>query len=106
MRYFVITYFQKATGEQDEVTAVTRSLKKRDIQCANVILDFKKCEVVKASMGGVNVPRNFDNIVGYYRQHYKSIIDRLFNENGFEVTEVEPETQQTEQKEKADVDQN
>ena len=57
-------------------------------------------------MGGVNVPRNFDNIVGYYRQHYKSIIDRLFNENGFEVTEVDPETQQTEQKEKADVDQN
>ena len=103
MRYFVITYFQKATGEQDEVTAVTRSLKKRDIQCANVILDFKKCEVVKASMGGVNVPRNFDNIVNYYRQHYKSIIDRLFNENGFEVTEVDPATSE---KEKADVDQN
>lgn len=103
MRYFVITYFKKATGEQDEVTAVTRSLKTHDIQCASVILDFKKCEVVKASMGGVNVPRNFDNIVGYYRQHYKSIIDRLFNENGFEVTEVEPETQE---KEKENVDQN
>jgi predicted nuclease with RNAse H fold len=106
MRYFVITYFQKANGEQDEVTSVTRSLKTRDIQCANVILDFRKCEVVKATMGGLNVPKNFDNIVRYYRQHYKNIIDRLFNENGFEVTEVEPETQQTEQKEKANVDPN
>ena len=36
-------------------------------------------------MGGVNVPKNFDNIVAYYMQHYENIITRLFNENGYEV---------------------
>lgn len=105
MRYFTVTYYQKANGQQDEVTAVTRSLKARDIQCANVILDFRKLEVVKASMGGVNVPRNFDNIVAYYRQHYKNVIDRLFAENGYEIIDQEPEPAQP-TKEEQNVEQN
>ena len=58
---------------------------------ASVILDFKKLEVVKASMGGVNVPKNFDNIVRYYMQHYENIITRLFNENGYEVNLEKPQ---------------
>ena len=91
MRYLVITYYKKANGETDEAMDVTKNLKPRDIQCANVILDFKKLEVVKASMGGVQVPKVFDNVVGYYRQHYKSIIDRLFAENGYQVLENAPE---------------
>lgn len=99
MRYLVITYYKKANGQTDEAMAVARNLKARDIQTATVILDFKKLEVVKASMGGVNVPKNFDNIVGYYMQHYENIITRLFNENGYQVniekneetTETQPE---------------
>ena len=85
MRYLVITYYKKANGETDETMAVSKNLKARDIQCANVILDFKKLEVVKATMGGLNVPKNFDNLVQYYIQHYEAIITRLFNENGYEV---------------------
>lgn len=85
MRYLVITYYKKANGQIDEAMAVAKNLKPRDLQCATVILDFKKCEVVKASMGGVNVPKNFDNIVSYYMQHYENIITRLFNENGYQV---------------------
>lgn len=85
MRYLVITYYKKANGQTDEVMAVTKNLKARDIQTATVILDFKKLEVTKASMGGLNVPKNFDNIVSYYMQHYENIITRLFNENGYEV---------------------
>lgn len=96
MRYLVITYYKKANGETDEAMDVTKNLKPRDIQCANVILDFKKLEVVKASMGGVQVPKVFDNVVGYYRQHYKSIIDRLFAENGFEVLENKQEASSSE----------
>jgi hypothetical protein len=65
MRYLIITYYKKANGQTDEATAVARNLKPRDLQTATVILDFKKLEVVKASMGGVNVPKNFDNIVQY-----------------------------------------
>lgn len=90
MRYLVITYYKKANGQTDEAMAVARNLKARDIQTATVILDFKKCEVVKASMGGVNVPKNFDNIVAYYMQHYENIITRLFNENGYQVNLEKP----------------
>jgi hypothetical protein len=65
--------------------AVSRNLKPRDLQTANVILDFKRLTVEKASMGGTTVPRDFDRIVQYYMQHYESTITRLFNENGYEI---------------------
>jgi len=96
MRYLVITYYHKANGQTDEAMAVAKNLKTRDIQTANVILDFKKLEVVKASMGGVQVPREFDTIVQYYMQHYEKIITRLFNENGYEVNLEKPNEKTTE----------
>ena len=96
MRYLVITYYRKANGETDETMAVSKNLKNRDIQCANVILDFKKLEVVKATMGGLNVPKNFDNLVQYYIQHYEKIITRLFNENGYQVDLEKPNEETTE----------
>ena len=96
MRYLVITYYHKANGQTDEAMAVTKNLKTRDIQCANVILDFKKLEVVKAGMGGLNVPKNFDNFVQYYIQHYEAIITRLFNENGYQVNLEKPDEPETE----------
>lgn len=80
--------------------AVARNLKTRDIQTASVILDFKKLEVVKAAMGSDQVPRDWDRIVGYYHQHYASTIERLFNENGYQIIKPEEsnveETQPTE----------
>lgn len=95
MRYLVLTYYMKANGQTDEAMAVTKNLKVRDIQMANVILDFKKLEVVKCSMGGVQVPKDFHKIVEYYMQHYENIIKRLFQENGYEVEydKTEPEVQ-------------
>jgi hypothetical protein len=90
MRYLILTYFRKADGKIDEVMAVAKNLKMRDHQTANVILDFKKLDVVKCSMGGVNVPRDFNRIVEYYMQHYENIITRLFAENGYEI--VKPQT--------------
>lgn len=97
MRYLIITYYKKANGQTDEVMAVAKNLRARDIQTATVILDFKKLEVTKASMGGLNVPKNFDNIVGYYMQHYENIITRLFNENGYEVNLEKPVEQSNEE---------
>ncbi len=95
MRYLILTYYKKASGQIDEVMAVSKNLKARDHQTANVILDFKTLSVVKCSMGGVNVPRDFNRIVEYYMQHYEATIKRLFNENGYEVdfTKTESETQ-------------
>jgi hypothetical protein len=85
MRYLIITYYRKATGQIDESTAVARNLKMRDHQTASVILDFKKLAVVKAQLNGASVPKDFNRIVEYYMQHYEMIIKRLFEENGYEI---------------------
>lgn len=85
MRYLILTYYRKPDGKIDEAMTVAKNLKNRDLSTANVILDFRKLEVVKCSMGGVNVPRDFDRIVQYYTQFYESTITRLFNENGYQV---------------------
>ena len=85
MRYLIITYYRKATGQIDESTAVARNLKMRDHQTASVILDFKKLAVVKANLNGEQAPKDFNRIVEYYMQHYENIIRRLFQENGYEI---------------------
>lgn len=96
MRYLILTYYKKPSGQVDEVMAVAKNLKTRDHATANVILDFRTLSVLKCSMGGVQVPRDFDRIVEYYMEHYESIITRLFKENGYDVdyrkkdTETQP----------------
>jgi len=85
MRYLLLTYVTKPDGKIDEVMTVSKNLKQRDHQTCNVILDFKKLEVIKASMSGTQVPKDFDRIAGYYHQHYAATIERLFKENGYEV---------------------
>ena len=85
MRYLLLTYYKKPDGKIDEVMAVAKNLKKRDLTTCNVILDFKNLSVIKCSMAGTNVPRDFDRIAGYYHEHYAATIERLFNENGYKV---------------------
>lgn len=80
----------RANGKIDEQMQVARNLKSRDLQTANVILDFRELKVVKASMAGQQVPRDFDRILAYYHQHYASTIDRLLKENGYEIVKSEP----------------
>ena len=89
MRYLTLTYVTRPNGKIDEVLNVTRNIKKADLQTCNVILDFRRLEVVKCTMNGTIVPRDWDRVVGYYHQHYASTIERLFNENGYEI--VKPE---------------
>ncbi len=99
MRYLILTYYTKPSGQIDEVMAVAQSLKTRDHQTANVILDFRTLTVLKCSMGGTTVPRDFNRIVEYYMKHYESTISRLFQENGYEIVKPEepsPEVQSPE----------
>ena len=95
MRYLLITYAKKPTGQIDEITAVSRNLRPRDYQTCSVILDFQTLSVVKCSMVGTVVPRDWDRIVTYYHQHYANIIERLFEENGYEIVKPKeiPEVQ-------------
>jgi hypothetical protein len=88
MRYLIITYVTRPNGQIDEATAVTKKLKPRDLQTANVILDFQLQQVVKCTMNGVVVPKDWDRIVSYYYQHYANIIERLFTENGHSINIV------------------
>ena len=94
MRYLILTYYKKPSGQIDEVMAVAKNLKTRDHATANVILDFRTLSVVKCSMVGTVVPRDWDRIVSYYNQYYENIIERLLQENGYEI--VKPEVQPAE----------
>lgn len=69
----------------DESMTVVKKIKTRDLVTANVIIDFKDLLVVKCTMGGQNVPKDFERIVEYYMQHYESTIQRLFHHNGYQV---------------------
>jgi len=85
MRYLLLTYYKKPNGQIDEITAVSQNLKQRDLQTCSVILDFRTLSVVKCSMEGTVIPRDWDRIVSYYHQHYANIIERLLQENGYEI---------------------
>jgi hypothetical protein len=65
---------------------VARKLKTRDWQTANVILDFKECQVLAASVRGMAATRDWDTIVSYYYKHYAATIERLFVENGHPIS--------------------
>jgi hypothetical protein len=94
MRYLLLTYYKKPNGQIDESSSVATKLKTNDWQTANVILDFKELKVLKCSMGGEQVPKDWNRVVTYYHQHYAKVIERLFKENGYEIVKPEePETQ-------------
>lgn len=95
MRYLLLTYYRKPDGKIDEAMAVSKRVKTSDLQTASVILDFKELKVVKASMGGITVPRDWDHIVSYYHQHYASTIERLLKENGYEIVKDPAPTTET-----------
>jgi len=92
MRYLLLKYLRRPNGQMDEVMSVAKRLTLKDHQCSAVILDFKTCQVIQASLEGKTVPKDFDRIVGYYHQYYASTIKRLFNENGWDYTVTDPDT--------------
>ena len=85
MRYLLLTYYHKATGQIDEAMAVSTRVRTKDWQTANVILDFKDLKVLKCSMNNATVPKDWDRIVSYYYPFYTNIIERLFHENGHPI---------------------
>jgi hypothetical protein len=90
MRYLFLTYYTKPDGKIDESMELSKKIRTRDLQTVNVILDFKELKVLKCSMGGTQVPKDWDKIVSYYFQHYSATIERLFEENGHKIVVKEP----------------
>jgi hypothetical protein len=91
MRYLLLTYYTKPSGKIDEVMTIANKLKRKDWQMTNVILDFKECKVLLCSVAGLTATRDWDTIVSYYYKHYAATIERLFQENGHELSKTEPE---------------
>ena len=80
MRYFIITYVRKPNGQIDEQAQVSKKVKPRDIQTANVIMDFKERKVDKLVIEGNVMERDWTKLYEYYKQIYPAIIERLEKE--------------------------
>jgi hypothetical protein len=93
MRYLLLTYYTKPSGKIDEVMTIAKKIKKRDWQMTNVILDFKECKVLLCSVAGLSATKDWDTIVSYYYKHYAATIERLFQENGHALPEVDQKTE-------------
>jgi hypothetical protein len=85
MRYLLLTYYTKPSGKIDELMAIAKKIRTRDWQTCNVILDFKECQVLQCTVGGITANKDWDTIVSYYYKHYAATIERLFQENGHVV---------------------
>ena len=62
--------------------SLSNAVRPKDLQTANIILDFRDQVVLKCIIDGKSMPKEWDTIVSYYYEHYKAIIERLFEENG------------------------
>jgi hypothetical protein len=92
MRYFLVTYFRRATGKMDEQVHVAKRLRTRDLQTASVILDFRDRRVLISSLDGNQAPKDFDRIRAFYLQYYQSIIEELEQINGLPQSTSSPDT--------------
>lgn len=90
MRYFIVKYIRKPNGQLDELVAVSKKLRRNDIQTAAVVLDFKIQRVLQSTMDGVTVPKDWWKIRDFYHQHYKRMIEDLEAFHGLKVVDVPP----------------
>jgi plasmid rolling circle replication initiator protein Rep len=95
MRYFSITYYKKANGQFDESVKILKNLKTKDVSEANLIMDFRDQKIIKAIIESSVVTKDWDTIVGYYYEHYKNVMERLFSENGHSLPEKTEELTET-----------
>ena len=91
MRYFLVKYSKKPTGQMDETVSVSKRLRTKDYQTSAVILDFQSRQVVQASMDGVTVPKDWNRIRDFYHRHYARLIEDL--EAVYFTTDKDPESQ-------------
>ena len=95
VRYFVVTYIQKADGQFDEsVQVVEKNLTNKINVTASVILDFKERKVVKARLSEA-IPKDWELIRNYYYSFYGGVIDQLEKAWPLEEQVSEDETQET-----------
>lgn len=77
MRYLLITFFRKPNGQIDEQVGFAKRLRDKDIDTCNVIVDYKKREVVKSVIEQRKVDTDFDKLNNYYKQIYPELIEQI-----------------------------
>jgi hypothetical protein len=77
MRYFCLTYLRQSNGQYNESTAIVKTLKNRDYQSCNIILDFRDRQIIKCHVDGKIVEKNWNNIIEYYKKFYRDVFQQL-----------------------------
>lgn len=77
MRFLLITYLRQPGGQIDEQVAFSKSIKPRDLQTVNVIMDYKERKVNKCVIEGKVVPTDFEKLHNYYKDVYPSLIEQM-----------------------------
>jgi hypothetical protein len=80
MRYLLITYLRKSSGQIDEQVGFSTRLRDKDLSSCNVIVDYKDKKVIKCVIEGKKVETDFGLMDDYYRKIYPELIDQL-NDN-------------------------
>lgn len=82
MRYMLITYLRKPNGQIDEQVEIAKSVKTKDIQTCNVIMDFQEKKVEKCLIEGKPIDTTWQQLRDYYQKVYPDVVDRI--EKGIE----------------------
>lgn len=82
MRYMLITYLRKPNGQIDEQVEIAKSVRTKDIQTCNVIMDFQEKKVNKCLIEGKVIDTTWDQLRDYYQKVYPEVVDRI--EKGLE----------------------
>ena len=80
MRYFIVTYYKKATGKINESVKVDNKVRMADLQTASVIIDYKERKIVKSNFEeelGPDRQHDFETINNFYREHHPQVISQL-----------------------------
>lgn len=77
MRYLLITYLRKSSGQIDEQVGFSARLHDKDLSSCNVIVDYKDKKVVKCVIEGKKVETDFGLMDDYYRKVYPELITQL-----------------------------
>lgn len=77
MRYMLITYLRKPNGQIDEQVEIAKSVRAKDVQTCNVIMDFQEKKVEKCLIEGKSVDTTWQQLRDYYQKVYPDVVDRI-----------------------------
>ena len=81
MRYFCLAYLKQTNGQYNESTAILKTLRTKDVQKFNVIMDFKDSKVLKCHVDGQVGNKDWNTVLTYYNKYYSTILQQLTDYN-------------------------